>query len=128
MSSAGAGIGYALATVEDELSAAKTLVFIAVVALWAMSFLAGFKNLSYLNLTMVLSKSVIEEREKPSHQTSELQKAITNAVTDTSEKIGRGFKFFESLQMLALVAGALTFVFLKVDVCTAIAFVLSKFY
>ncbi|MBU2891580.1 hypothetical protein [Celeribacter halophilus] len=125
MSAAGAGIGYALATVSPDLSLLETRIFLATVTLWSISFLSGFKVLSSLNHAMVISKQAHTDRQKIHPQNSEVHRILDNVIEQSAESVGRRIFQFKWIQMLSLIAGALAFVFIKVDVCAALSLTAS---
>lgn len=119
MSSAGAGIGYALATTEPNLPQGEGRVLLLSMALWAFSFLCGFKVIKGVAAAMSISKVTIEERAKlPNH--TDIHNAFGTIVKESSDKVGARFDFFQTAQMLLLIAGALVFIGLKIDVSEAI--------
>ena len=126
MSSAGAGIGYALATVEAELTTMETRVFLLTILLWAISFLAGLKLLTVVSEAMRISRLNVIEGKRFSSSPDALT-ALREVMHESTEKLGETNKFVGTVQLISLIGGAISFVFLKIDVSKAVPELLLSF-
>ncbi len=71
MSAAGAGIGYALATISHEITLVQSQILLLAMLLWSLSFLCGYFVIRSVASAMFLSKNAIEfRRSLPDDQTS----------------------------------------------------------
>ncbi len=120
MSSAGAGIGYALVTVEKALSGGETRLLLVALSLWALSFLTGLIVLRSLGAAIRVSKALLDERRNIQSEANEAHGALSSARDQTGNAIGRSLTRAKFFQVLFLSLGAVAFIFLKVDVRPAL--------
>jgi len=113
MSSAGAGIGYALATVGTDLpNLEKTVVAIALL-FWSLSFIYGLRALRLHQREMHLNQGAIQFFRDVPQPAKGVAEEIVN---EDAEKLGPKVRWNHGLQVVLLLAGAITFAAFKLEV------------
>ena len=118
MSSAGAGIGYSLVVVDSSLDAFETRALLVAISFWAASFISGIWSLSAISRAMNFSRNAIEFRQRY-EQTQPMQEAISEIILPDEKKVFLHMSFSYRFQLVTLLLGAFSFVFVKVDVLRA---------
>lgn len=119
MSAAGAGIGYALATISREITLVQSQILLLAMLLWSLSFLCGYFVVRSVASAMFLSKNAIEfGRSLPDDRT--LHDWLKDQVKRDGSKIGWKSLFFHRAQISLLMLGAFAFTFVKIDVLAAL--------
>ena len=119
MSASGAGIGYALATIDQNISISQSQMLLVSILFWSISFAYGLRRLHFLSELMRIS--VLNLTELPQFQRepslfAEMQKISKNAGDEnsSSEKLKARF------QNAFLLLGALAFIPTKIDLVAVV--------
>ncbi|MEJ8561532.1 hypothetical protein QTO30_10110 [Yoonia sp. GPGPB17] len=120
MSSAGAGIGYALATIDPNITTLDTRLLLISLLFWSVSFLLGLKFLDGVGTAMVMSKTIAEDASKVAQTRPEFQAEFKTMLENEKSKLGLKQNRYEKGQLFLLILAAIFLVFSKVEILAAI--------
>ena len=121
MSSSGAGIGYALATIKPHITDVEKIVVTLALCLWAISFLLGLHVLRLHRKELHLSGRAMILFRGTSHLGPQAQNVAKSVVDEEAKSLGPKVHVAHGAQVILLMFGAAIFATVKLEIVPTLA-------